>query len=75
MRDDQKKPKPSLARLGSHRRDPGEDQEAPRGRMVFRIVPAWSVDADGGPATLFDNGIPVRTEYEVAFVPGPDMLQ
>jgi len=64
MRDDTKNPKPSLARLGS-----------PRGRVVFRIVPASSVDAGDGPATLYENGIPVRMEYEVTFVPGPDMLQ
>ena len=75
MRDDTKNPKPSLARLGSHRRDPGDEQETPRGRVVFRIVPASSVDAGDGPATLYENGIPVRMEYEVTFVPGPDMLQ
>jgi hypothetical protein len=75
MKDDPKNPKPSLARLGSHRRDPGEDQETPRGRMVFRIVPASSVDAGDGPGTLYVNGISRRMEYEVTFVPGPDMLQ
>jgi len=64
MRDDPKNPKPSLARLGS-----------PRGRVVFRIVPASSAGVDDVPATLYENGIPVRMEYEVTFVPGPGMLQ
>ncbi len=52
-----------------------EMEREPLERVVLRIVPASSLTTDGAPATDCINGVLLPMEYEIAFVPGPEMVQ
>ncbi len=52
-----------------------EMEREPLERVVFRIVPELWPTEDGAPATYRINGVLLPMEYEIALVPGPDVLQ
>ncbi len=52
-----------------------EMERQPLERVVFRIVPEFWPTTGGPPATFRINGVLLPMEYEIALVPGPEMLQ